>query len=438
MSVQPQRLIDGLADAIHAPLALLRRGGVAPAAAMSPGELRGSAQLLSQGALGELWQKARRAPDWDAVSDAWTRAAADTPRACGRFHPDDRVRVVGDNARSFALRAALTAGAQRTLDLSTYYLQSDHTGRAVAEQLLDAVRRGVRVRVVADAAIARKKQRDGNGGEDLLDALRAGGVEVRRWRDPERPFDANHRKLLIVDDAALLLGGRNIADHYAGDAWRDVEVLVEGPSVSRAAELFTRTFHGEPEPSPRPDAIVRATTPRDLAAHATFVFLLQCLRDAREDVDIENAYLFGHPALVRAVAEATRRGVRVRLLTNSAESNDLDFANYRLYDGLCALRDAGAEIHLRRGRGRTLHCKYFVADKRWVSLGSTNLDYYSPRYCTEANLQVESETLGAALGEWFEEGLRDADAATERSALTRVRDAQGLGRIIDRLLRDTQ
>jgi cardiolipin synthase len=436
------RLVDAVADTIHAPLSLLRRLGVAPAAAMSPEDLRGNAQLLSLGALGALWQSARRAPPWAQISLAWERAAAqgdaDDPALCGAFDPADRVRVVGDNARSFALRAQLHASARRTLDLSTYYLQRDDTGRAVVQQLLAAARRGVRVRVVADAAIVRKKQREGNGSEDLLAELRAGGVEVRAWHDPARPFDANHRKLLIVDGEHLLLGGRNIADHYAGDAWRDVEVLVQGPGAATAQDLFTRTFEGRPEPPAPPAALVRATTPRDLAAHATFVFLLRCLRSARRSVDVENAYLFAHPALVRAIAAATARGVRVRLLTNSAESNDLDFANYRLYTGFLPLLDAGATLHLRRGRGRTLHCKYFVADGRWVSLGSTNLDYYSPRYCTEANLQVRSEALGVALTEWFEEGLRDADEAHDRDGLARVRDAQGLGRVIDRLLRDTQ
>ncbi len=436
------RLVDAVADAIHAPLSLLRRWGVSPAAAMSPEDLRGNAQLLSLGALGALWQSARRAPSWNEVSLAWERAAAqgnaDDPSLCGAFAPADTVRVVGDNAQSFALRAQLHASARRTLDLSTYYLQGDDTGRAVAQQLLAAARRGVRVRVVADAAIVRKKQREGNGSEDLLAELRAGGVEVRGWHDPARPFDANHRKLLIVDGEHLLLGGRNIADHYAGDAWRDVEVLVQGPGAATAEDLFTRTFEGRPEPAATPGALVRATTPRDLATHATFVFLLRCLRSARRSVDIENAYLFAHPALVRAITAATARGVRVRLLTNSVESNDLDFANYRLYAGFLPLLDAGATLHLRRGRGRTLHCKYFVADGRWVSLGSTNLDYYSPRYCTEANLQVQSEALGEALTGWFEEGLRDASAARDRDALAQVRDAQGLGRVIDRLLRDTQ
>ena len=97
MIVKTETLVDGVAEVIHAPFALLRRLGVAPAAAMSPGDLRGNAQLLSQGVLGVLWQTARRAPPWEDVSRAWEASAraghVSSPDLCGAFDPADRVRV---------------------------------------------------------------------------------------------------------------------------------------------------------------------------------------------------------------------------------------------------------------------------------------------------------------------------------------------------------
>ncbi len=437
-------LVDAVATAIHLPLRAMKRMGVAPAASLSDGEIRGNAQLLSLATLGALWHLRRRSPPWAEVSRAWEQHAGShgvDPWRAGRFDPADRVTLVTDNAEAFALRTRLHAAAARTLDVATYYLQGDDTGRAVVSELVAAAKRGVRVRLVADGAIVRKKQLEGLGALDRIEDLRAGGVEVRLWHDAARPYDANHRKLLLVDGAHLVMGGRNLADHYAGSAWRDVELHVHGPSARTAAALFERTFEGRPEPAfdpAAPAALVHATTPADIASHGTFVYLLQCLGAARRTVDIENAYLFAHDALVRAIASATARGVRVRLLTNSAESNDLDYANHRLYTGFGPLLDAGAELHLRRGRGRTLHCKYFVADGEWVSLGSTNLDYYSPRHCTESNVQARSDELGAALTAWFEAGLADAERATDRAALARFAASQTLGRAIDALLRDSQ
>lgn len=440
----PMDRIDVLARVIHATLEGLSRVGFAPARQLSPTDLRGSAHLLSAGSLGVLWQHRRRAPPWDEVSRAWERAvdgAAVDPSLYGTFDPDDRFELLSDNRGAFEARARLYASATRRIDLATYYLQSDETGEATARALLDAVARGVRVRLVADGYIVRKKDYETPGALALLDRLEAGGVAVRRWRDPRRPYDTNHRKMLLVDDTSLLIGGRNIADHYAGDAWRDVELLVTGPTAARASALFERTFHGDPEPTRRrgePGGVLCATTPEDILTHPIFVYLLQCVRAATRTVDIENAYLFGHDALVRQLAAARARGVRVRLLTNSAETNDLDYANHRLYTGFRALLDAGVELSVRRGKGRTLHCKYFVVDGEWVSLGSSNLDYYSPRFCTEANVQARSPELGAMLTTWFEQGLADATPLTDRAEVDAVLRGAGVSRVLDRLLRDTQ
>lgn len=131
-------------------------------------------------------------------------------------------------------------------------------------------------------------------------------------------------------------------------------------------------------------------------------------------------------------------GVRVRLLTNSAESNDLDFANYRIYSGFPDLLTAGVEIYLRGGRGRTLHCKYFVADEEWIGFGSSNLDYYSPRFCREAGLHVRNRELASMLTAWFESGVNQAHRLVDPGAAYTVLREQVTGRIFDRYFMNLQ
>ena len=433
--------VAALARVLHVPLRGLQLAGFAPAERFTPGELRGNAYLLGSGILGALWQARRRAPSWAEVSRAWERALAGgvgiDPALHGRFDPADRVELLTDNREAFALRSRLHAGARRSIDVATYYLQADETGRATAGELCAAAARGVRVRLVADETMVRKKDHEGGGVLRLVDELTAAGVAVHLWRDPARPYDANHRKLLLVDGEALVLGGRNLADHYAGPAWRDVELLIRGPSARRAEALFARTFSGAAGPGAEPGAILQATTPADLLCHVGFLYLLQCLRAAQRTVDLENAYYFSHEAVLRQLVAARRRGVRVRVFTNSAESNDLDHASYRLYAGFRALLDAGVEVWLRRGAGRTLHAKYFVIDGEWTSVGSSNLDYYSPRFCTEVNAHAQSVELGGALTAFFEEGLTDArraDAAEIDAALASLT----FSRAFDALLPDAQ
>lgn len=408
---------------------------------LGPAGLRRTAYQLARAVLALGWVARRREPAWAELSRAWeeragTRAPGDVVPA-GRFHADDRLELLVDNAASFARRADLYASARERIDLATHYIHADRVGRETADALRAAVRRGVRVRVIVDGYVERMKEHEGLGVTAILEDLEAAGVEVRRFDGGARPYDMHHRKLLVVDSEAAVVGGRNIADHYADDAWRDVDLLVRGPSAALAVDAFERTFHGDTDPDDE-GALFHLTSPARLAEHPTFVFLLRALASAERTVDVEHAYVLSHPAIDRAIERAVRRGVRVRLVTNSAESNDLDYMRYATHRELYTLFDAGVELWLRRGAGRTLHSKYVVVDGRWVCLGSGNLDYVSPRLSTEVNLHADSPALAAELARFFDAGLAEATRVEARAELEAVVAASRTSRVVDLLFRDIQ
>ena len=311
-----------------------------------------------------------------------------------------------------------------------------------AKQLADCANRGVKVRVLADGMAMARKLFERPELARLVAGLRETGVDFRLFHDAERPYDASHRKMLIADGEILVTGGRNFADHYSGPEWRDIDIMLTGPSLAAAQALFECTFDAAGGYGAVPDgsggSIYYPTTPAAIGANSGFLYFLQCIRACRATLDIENAYYINHPLLFESLAEARRRNVRVRLLTNSAESNDLDFTNFRIYLGFTDLVEAGIELYVRPGKGRTLHCKYFVADGEWVGFGSSNLDYYSPRFCGEAGLHVRSGELGAALTRWFEEGLAASGRLQDTAAIREVLRSQKIGRIFDRWFPDIQ
>ncbi len=411
---------------------------------MSDVDLRSNAYGLSYAVLATLWQKRQRAPAWDEVyrrwEDGWPAAREIEPHLYGSFAADDQWRLLTDNAESFRVRGELFASARRTIDVATYYLQADETSWWAAKRLADCAARGVRVRILADGTATARKAYEEPAVAEVVRHLRAAGVDYRLFRDRARPYDASHRKLLLVDGETLLTGGRNFADHYSGDEWRDIDLLLQGPSVTAAQALFDESFAAVDgyAGGVTPRGILQSTTPASLAENRSFRYLLQCLRASEQTFDIENAYYINHPAIYRQIAAARERGVRVRIFTNSAESNDLDFTNYRIYLGFADLLRAGVELYLRRGRGRTLHCKYFVGDGEWVGFGSSNLDYYSPRFCGEAGLQVRDTRFGAALTQWFEAGLHDAERLSDPAEAEAVIRRQSVGRVFDRWFRDIQ
>jgi phosphatidylserine/phosphatidylglycerophosphate/cardiolipin synthase-like enzyme len=362
-----------------------------------------------------LWLAARDVPPWPAIQDAWAAAegsAAVRDALCGSLGAPQRCELLADGAQSFERRRALYEGARRTLDIATYYIQSDVTGLATLRQLAACAARGVRVRLLVDRFMTGKKRQEVRGMEALFRDIRAAGIELAEWHDPHRPYDSNHRKIMVADAAVAIVGGRNFADHYRGDAWRDVDLLVEGDCAAPLARMFEAMWAnagrgGDTAHTMRPwyDRV-----PADIADDPVMRFVIAAIGCARSSVDLELSYFAAHDSLCGALERCARRGVRVRLLTNSAESNDLPFTVWTAYEGARRLLEAGCEVHARRGAGRTLHCKYVVVDDEWISFGSHNLDYYSARFCCETNLQVRDAALAAQLTTAFRQGLAQASA----------------------------
>ncbi len=157
---------------------------------------------------------------------------------------------------SFALdaRLELIRRAQASIDVQTYLLGNDKTGRLILRELRDAARRGVRVRLLLDDFYTTHL-------DPLLLGLSAEpNVEVRlfnpfvngrgnglaRWADFFADFRRlNHRmhnKLFVVDGAMAIAGGRNLADEYflRSDIanFIDFELLMAGPVVPQLARIF--------------------------------------------------------------------------------------------------------------------------------------------------------------------------------------------------------
>lgn len=164
---------------------------------------------------------------------------------------------------SFALdaRLELMRRAQVSIDLQTYLLGNDKTGRLMLRELRDAARRGVRVRLLLDDFYTGPIER-------LLLALSAEpNVEVRlfnpfvngrersltRWIDFFADFRRlNHRmhnKLFVADGAMAIAGGRNLADEYflrsEGANFIDFELLMAGPVVPELESIFDLYWNSE-------------------------------------------------------------------------------------------------------------------------------------------------------------------------------------------------
>jgi putative cardiolipin synthase len=303
--------------------------------------------------------------------------------------------------------------------------------------------------------------------------------------DPLRLNHRMHNKSMTADSTVTVVGGRNIGDEYFALSdlanFADLDVLAIGPvadQVSDAFDIFWNSsatypisaFH--PEGASRKDyAAAReqlnssvtetgapyyeamSSTPlgmhlqsRDLpfywgtmvalhdvpeksqGAKDTEVLLEQLgnlLGQAQSDLLIVSPYFVPGKEGTAALVAAVRRGVHVRVVTNSLASTDVGavHAGYKksrrkLLEGGVELFElkptveadtkAAGRLSFRGSSAASLHAKTFVIDRQRVFIGSMNLDPRSVELNTEIGILIDSPDLARQLENSIGTGLQQA------------------------------
>jgi len=313
-------------------------------------------------------------------------------------------------------------GAQRTLNLETYvYWKGDITDR-LAKAICERGRAGVECRVLLDALGSAVMDRG------QIEQMEQAGVEVRRFR-PIRPYtlrrlaNRSHRRILVADGQVGMTGGVGIAEEWTGDAqdsdhWRDTHVRIRGPIVRGLQGAFAEhwleatgeVLSGEdhlPHLDERGDGARMQLVRSHSGVGDTNVESLYYLAiaSARESLDLTAGYLAPRPAFTDALADAGRRGVKLRILVPGAHI-DKEFVRIAGRDAYAELLEAGARIF--EYKPTMLHAKTMVVDGVWSSVGTVNFDNRSFQLHDEVTLCVQSEEFAARLHEAFERDLESS------------------------------
>lgn len=168
--------------------------------------------------------------------------------------------LLAGNLDAFAARALTARACGRSLDLMYYYWKDDLTGRLLANEIILAADRGVRVRLLLDDINAKGKDRiylaldsHPNISVRLFNPSRARDGGLRRGLEMVlRAFSITrrmHNKAWIADGRLAIVGGRNIGDAYfdAAEAsnFRDIDLLMMGPVVREAEAVFDAFWNSE-------------------------------------------------------------------------------------------------------------------------------------------------------------------------------------------------
>jgi len=289
-----------------------------------------------------------------------------------------------------------------------------------------------------------------------------------------------HNKSFTADNQATVVGGRNVADEYFGAgtglSFADLDVLAVGPAaseVSKEFDVYWNSVSAYPVTGfvapPMPDSTARLeakfaanradpesiayleavrTTPlvRDLfdrklafewaatevvyddpaktldTTGRTDVLLLpELLRKMgrpEQRLDIVSPYFVPGDTGTEQLVAVAKRGVTVRILTNSLAASDeksvhsgyakrrrdLLRAGVRLYEIKPTATKEASESSSRFGSGSSsgLHAKTLAVDSSRIFVGSFNFDPRSARLNTEMGVVVGNPVLAQGLTRFFD------------------------------------
>jgi putative cardiolipin synthase len=298
--------------------------------------------------------------------------------------------LLSEARQAFITRLALADLAEKHLDMQYYVWDGDTTGRIIVDRVMRAAERGVRVRLLVDDPYykASDQVKAALDAHPNVEIRLFNPTKSRRWSRLDFLFDFRrlnrrmHNKLMVADNSAAIVGGRNIGDDYYGvnavANFRDLDVLAVGPVVDDLSGVFERYWNSA---STRPIAHIvertygaadlgailsrlrqeiaaadypypidqdlgelamRSAELRDSlvwapgriiaddpeaiasgkAADDVTAFIRERVTELKEELLVEAPY-FALPAGAQALVKALHeRNVRVRVLTNSLASNN--------------------------------------------------------------------------------------------------------------------
>ena len=337
---------------------------------------------------------------------------ADLASAFARQHGFEKsgFLLLENNAESLKWRLALIDEARHSLDVQYYLWYADASGDIMLKRCLDAAKRGVRLRLIADGLILIGE------GTTIATIDDHPNIEVRifnpfeqhrvnrslkSYQTLERFNYRMHNKLIVADNHITILGGRNLGDDYFGFNqaynFHDMDVLGLGPAARQISEIFDNFWNSKwvvpgyayaREVPPGflqefEQALIQsleesAVTQIFPLERQNWTDLLHSLparlktgtsskvydklddevieqrmatelpefsKSAQEELLVLNAYLIPDELMLEEASKMVKRGVKLRVITNSLASQDVPAVNSHYGPYRMRILEAGVDLY---------------------------------------------------------------------------------------------
>lgn len=339
----------------------------------------------------------------------------------------NKVTLIADGQAAYAAMFKAIKSAKDHINLESYIIEDDETGRKFADLLLKKQREGVQVNIIYDcmgslntpAAFFERLQKSGINvvGFNPLSPL----SDREEWGITHR----DHRKILIVDGTVAIIGGINISKVYSSTPlkrkqnkkgpihWRDTDIQIEGPAVAQLQKLFLDTWTKQkgaklakrnyfPALTEKGKALVRVvgSTPGE-SNRIPFIVYVSAIAFAEHSIHITNSYFIPDDQTVAALTDAAGRGVDVKIILPGITDSQLALYAQRYY--YAGLLEAGVKIYEQNSS--LLHAKTATIDNVWSTVGSTNMDFLSLLNNDEVNAVILNHEFAVEMEKMFARDL---------------------------------
>lgn len=284
-------------------------------------------------------------------------------------------------------------GAKKTIDLATF----NYTDTKTAQALIDAVHRGVKVRLVVD---------EDNYDKKVVDDLRKGGVKVISAQSE----GLMHAKYIIIDGKVVISGSANMT--LASFSY-DNNFMIRLES-EQAAKIFTDEFEemyldlifGEKSPKGKAAPAIKLSDGTTIYVRFSpddrIDDMIESLIGAANDSVYMLAYSFASRDIAERLQAADDEGLDVIIICEDSKA-------YTDGGGQCGpLSDAGLEVYVDGYPDTLMHEKVIILDNSVVIAGSYNFTRAADRRNDEQVLVIQSKKIADLFLEEFDKILEES------------------------------
>lgn len=334
-------------------------------------------------------------------------------------------KLVKGGKEYFQCLLDLIEQARYSIHFQVYIFDEDETGIMVANALMNAAKRNVKVYLLVDGYAS--KDLSGKFIEDL----RHSGVFFRHF-DPVLKTSnfyfgrRMHHKVVVIDGYHSLVGGINISNKYNDiddtPAWLDWAIYTKGDIAIElqkvCVKLFTRSSmkrkrlitHDSEKAGTCEECFIRVRR-NDWVQRKTQISssYFEMLRNAHDHIIIMSSYFLPGYGIRKQLAKAAARNVQITVIL--AGSSDIKIAKYAerfIYRWLLKKK-----IRIYEFQPSVLHAKIATYDKKWVTIGSYNVNNISAFASIELNLDVLNKDFAEEVEDKFRNIISDSIEITE-------------------------